>query len=329
LKYILGVDSGGTKTHGLIADETGEAIGFAVTGPGNWESVGYDGLTRNLQAVTTQVLQNAQISIEQVSGVGMGLAGYDWPSQRLSHMHAIQTLKLPGPVEIVNDTVLGILAGTEEGWGIAVVAGTGCNCRGWTRDRQREARVVGGASHWSGEAAGAIDILARAMRAVTYEWVKRGPATGLTSVFLKQTGAKNPTSLIEGVYLGRIKFDPAMILLVFETARQGDVQALEIIRWAGTELGRMAVSVINQLDLQKEVFEIVLVGSLYDGHPLLTESMRTEIHLTAPGARLARLTFPPVVGGVLLGMQKAGLDFRHKRAKLIETTRKLIKEFKG
>ena len=111
-------------------------------------------------------------------------------------------------------------------------------------------------------------------------------------------------------------------------ARQGDQQALEVIRWAGSELGMMAVSVINQLELQNEGFDVVLIGSLYDGHPLMTESMRETIQNVAPGARLVRLTVPPVVGGVILGMQEAGQDARPVRSKLIETTQKLLKEIK-
>ncbi len=328
MRYFLGVDAGGTKTHALIAGETGEAVGFGLAGPGNWESVGYDGLTRNLLDITTQSLEMAKINISRIAGAGMGLAGYDWPSQRQAHLEAIQPLKLPCSLEIVNDTTLGILAGAAEGWGISVVSGTGCNCRGWNRDRQREGRVVGGASHWSGEAAGGFDILARAMRAVTFEWAKRGPATALSPAFLQQTGAKNLDELVEGVYLGRFDLNPVMILRVFDIARQGDPQALEVIRWAGSELGMMAVSVINQLELQNEVFDVVLIGSLYDGHPLMTESMRATIHQTAPGARLVRLTVPPVVGGVVLGMQAAGLDARPVRSKLIETTRKLLQEIK-
>jgi len=328
MRYFLGVDAGGTKTHALIADETGKAAGFGLAGPGNWESVGYDGFANNLLTITNQALEMAKINISQISGTGMGLAGYDWPSQKQAHLDAIQPLKLVCPLEIVNDTTLGILAGAAEGWGISVVSGTGCNCRGWSRDHQREGRVVGGGNHWSGEAAGGFDILARAMRAVTFEWVKRGPATALTPAFLQQTGAKDLDDLVEGVYLGRFDFNPTLILLIFEIARQGDPQALEVIRWAGNELGMMAVSVINQLALQKEAFEVILIGSLFDGHTLMTESMRETIQRTAPGARLIRLTIPPVVGGVILGMQAAGQDARPVRAKLIDTTRELLKEIK-
>jgi N-acetylglucosamine kinase-like BadF-type ATPase len=326
MKYFLGVDAGGTKTHALIANETGEAIGFGLAGPGSWESVGYQGLTENLLDTTSQALVMAKIDTSQISGSGLGLAGYDWPSQRQDHLDAIHPLTLSCPLEIVNDATLGILAGAEAGWGISVVSGTGCNCRGWSRDHLREGRVVGGASHWSGEAAGGFDILFRAMRAVTFEWTRRGPATALTPAFLEQTGAKNLDDLVEGLYLERFDLNPSMILLVFEIARQGDAQALEVIRWAGRELGMMVVSVINQLDLHAEAFDVVLIGSLFDGHPMMTESITSTVQLCAPGARLVRLTVPPVVGGVVLGMQMAGLDARPVRLNLIETTRKLLKE---
>jgi len=207
MKYFLGVDAGGTKTHALIADEKGQAIGFGLAGPGNWEAVGYDGLTKNLFDATTQALDRAKIPIQAITGAGFGLAGYDWPSQRQAHLEAIQPLKLPCPLEIVNDATLGILAGAAEGWGVSVVSGTGCNCRGWSKDYKHEGRVVGGAI-WSGEAAGAFDIVVRAMQAVTYEWDKRGRATALTPAFIEVNGAKDLDDFIEGMYIGKYGLNP-------------------------------------------------------------------------------------------------------------------------
>jgi N-acetylglucosamine kinase-like BadF-type ATPase len=324
MKYFLGVDGGGTKTHALIADETGQAVGFARAGTGSWEAVGYDGLTKVLKEACARAIEMAGIRMEDIAGAGMGLAGYDWPSQKQEHLNAIAVAGLTCPLQIVNDAVLGIAAGAEEGWGISVVSGTGCNCRGWSKDHRREGRVVGGANHWSGEAAGGFDILARAMRAVTFEWSKRGPATALSQAFIKHTGAKNLDDFIEGNYVGWYGFEPTMIMLVFEIARAGDPQAIEVMRWAGRELGGMAVGVINQLNLQNEKFDVVLIGSIFDGHPAIQESVGETVHQVAPGARLVRLNVPPVVGGVLLGMESAGLDFHTRRPRLIESTEKIL-----
>jgi N-acetylglucosamine kinase-like BadF-type ATPase len=324
MNYFLGIDGGGTKTHVLIADETGQAVGFARGGTGTWEAIGYDGLTEVLKDVSARALDMADIRMEDIAGAGMGLAGYDWSSQKQDHLNAIAPLGLKMKPIIVNDATLGIAAGAEDGFGVSICSGTGCNCRGRSKDHKREGRVVGGASHWSGEAAGGFDILARAMRAVAFEWDKRGPATALTPAFIKHVGAKDLDDFIEGNYVGTYSLDPTMIMLTFEIARAGDAQAIEVMRWAGQELGGMAVGVINQLDLQKENFDVVLIGSIFDGHPAIKESVGETVHRVAPGARLVRLNVPPVVGGVLLGMEAAGVDFPKLRARLIESTEKML-----
>jgi len=303
MKYFLGVDIGGTKSHALISDENGQIVGFGRAGAGNWEGVGYAGFQQVLGEIIIQALDMAGLDREQITGAGMGIAGYDWPSQREPHMEIIQSLALQCPIELVNDAALGIPAGTREGWGLSVVSGTGCNCRGWNADRSRTGRAVGGESHWSHEAAGGFDIILRAMKAISFEWTRRGPATDLTRAFIEKTGANNLDELVEGVYLKKYPFDSSFVMLVFEIATQGDPEALKVMRWAGDQLGQIACGVIRQIGLQNLNFEVVQIGSLYDGHPLISEQMRQTIKQTAPNVEIVRLTVPPVVGGVLLGME--------------------------
>lgn len=323
--FFLGVDAGGTKTHALIADETGRALGFGAGGPGNWEAVGLDGLTRALRDSVGAALKSAGLRIGQIHAAGLGLAGYDWPSQKEMILGAIAPLELHCPVEVVNDATLGILAGTSEGWGVSIVSGTGNNCRGRSRDG-REGRVVGGAAHWSGEYAGGWDIALRAMRAITFEWNKRGPATALTPAFIEAAGAKNLDDLIEGMYLYRFQVDEHIIRRIFEVAAAGDPQALEVMRWAGRELGDLACGVIRQLALENEPVEVVLIGSVWQGHPLLAETARQTIQAVAPRAQLLRLSAPPVVGGVVLAMQQAGLPTAQARQTLLNTFPTLISQ---
>ena len=96
--------------------------------------------------------------------------------------------------------------------------------------------------------------------------------------------------------------------------------AQEIVRWAGRELGDLAVGVIHQLSFENLTFEVVLAGSLFKGGHLLHESLQEYVRDVAPGACFIRLTQPPVVGGVLLGMESAGEDFSGCRNTLLKTT---------
>jgi hypothetical protein len=56
-------------------------------------------------------------------------------------------------------------------------------------------------------------------------------------------------------------------------------------------------------------FEVVCIGSMFNGGALLMEPLKTGVKQVAPRAQFVRLNVPPVVGGVLLAMEKAGKPF--------------------
>jgi len=321
-RHFLGIDIGGTKSHALIADESGRAVGFGEGGPGNYEIVGWDGLRATLLAITDQALACADISEEQIAGAGLGIAGYDWPAERKLTYQTIESLGLKAPFEFVNDTVIGLIAGATEGWGVAVVAGTSNNCRG--RDRQgREGRVTGCGS-WFGEYGGANELVTKAVQAVSRAWAQRGPVTSLTEAFIELTDATDAMDLLEGLALERYDLSAADAPVILQVAAEGDAVAQEAIRWAGRELGSLVVGVTHQLGFERIDFEVVLIGSMFHASPMLVEAMEATVHRVAPGARLVHLTVPPVVGGVLLGMRQAGLETTALRQSLIKSTRELI-----
>jgi len=302
--YFLGIDIGSTKSHALIADGAGQILGFGQAGAGNYQVVDYPGMAAALRQVTTQSLALAGLTIDQITYAGLGISGYDWPSQRPQMIRTIHEAGLVAPLEIVNDAVLGLLAVASDTWGVALVAGTGSNC--WGRDQHgREGRVTGEGSHF-GEYGGAGDLVIMALQAVSRAWSRRGPATALSDSFIAATGARDLDDLLEGLALQYYHLGAEIAPLVFQVAHEGDRVAQELIALAGHELADLAIGVIRQLNFERQVFDVVLVGGLYNGGELFTEPLRAAIHAVAPGARLTRLTAPPVVGGVLLAMEQHG-----------------------
>jgi N-acetylglucosamine kinase-like BadF-type ATPase len=320
--FFLGVDIGGTKSHALISDDKGNALGFGTYGPGNHEEVGYEGLRIALQTVSEKALAMAGIKKDQITAAGFGIAGYDWPSERQPTLDAINTIGLLAPIEAVNDTIIGLLAGATRGWGVAVVAGTGTNCWGWDKDH-RIGRVTGVGY---GEHGGAGSLVYQALSAIAYEWTKRGPKTQLTEEFLHLTGAEDIPALLEGIEIGEYLISSDHAPLVFKVATQGDSTALSIIQWAGNELGQTAVAVIRQLKIEQQEFEVVLVGSVYEMGEMIISPMRHVIESEAPKAEMTRLASPPVVGGVLLAMEQVGVNPSQIRNHLTISTRAFIAE---
>lgn len=306
MSYFLGVDIGSSKTHVVITNQHGQLVGFGRGGPGNHQVVGYEGMYAAMQAGLQPALEMAGIAVDQIAGAGFGISGYDWPSDLPPMLELVVRLGITAPRELVNDAILGLAAGAEQGWGVAVVSGTGCNCWGW--DQNHRIGRVTGMGLIAGEAAGASEMVLRAMQLVAYAWTRRGPATALADLFIQMTGAKDLEDLLEGYTTDRYEISPAAAPAIFQVAEAGDAVARELITWAGTELGEMANAVIRQLEIQALEFEVVMLGSMFEGGPLLIQPMRAKIHQLAPKAKLVRLQVPPVLGAVVIGMQAAGIQ---------------------
>ena len=306
MPYYLGADLGATKTHTLIVDETGRALGFGESGSGNHEDVGYDGMLAAMQQGLEQALRGAGLTRSDIAGAGYGVAGYDWPSEAAATQSVIDRLGLSAPYIFVNDTVPGLVAGAEAGWGVVVVSGTGSNCRGWDRQHKREGRVTGHGV-MMGEGAGASELIHRTMQVVGYAWSKRGPLTALSDAFIRYAGAKDLEDLIRGYTTFEYPIGAEAAPLVFRVAAEGDEIAQKLIHWAGVENGEMANAVIRQLEFENLEFDVVMSGGMFEGGSMLIEPMRDTIMNFAPGARLVRLRVPPVFGAVILGMETASL----------------------
>ncbi len=322
MRYFLGVDVGSSKTHALIADENGQALGFGTAGAGNWQTVGYDGLKAALHLAVDAACATADIQKDEIAGAGFGVAGYDFPStDRQPHLDTLATLGLVCPVDVVNDGINGLLAGTRNGIGVSLAAGSGVNCCGRGANGE-QGRIVGNGSDF-GEFGGGSEIVWKGLHQVNYAWIKRIPPTALTQIYLDAVGASDVLDLMEGLSNERYHLYPAIAVKTFDAAKNGDVAAQEVVRWASEELAWLAISVTRQIGMQDAEVEIVLSGSIFKAGEILTKPMQAQILEHVPQAQFTHLSAPPVVGATLLGMEVGNFNGYPVRDELIRTTQKI------
>lgn len=365
MKYFVGFDVGSTKTHALIADETGQCVGFGQADGGNYQAVGWDGLRTALQESLAAAMasasvrqpgnhaalplprprgegrgegaalpdaprtsnteprtSNAPVTLGQIAGAGFGIAGYDFPSDRPPHLEAIATLGLSCPVEVFNDGLNGLLAGATRGVGVNVTAGSSNNCRGRNRNG-KEGRIVGNGTMF-GEFGGAMEIVQRGLHLVNYAWIQRRPPTALTQIYLEAVGAKDELDLMEGLSNDKYQLPSSLAKRVSTAAQAGDAAALEVLRWAGEELGWLAVSVARQIEMENDALEVIQSGSVFEAGRAITEPMERAVLEHCPQAKLIRLDGPPVVGAVLLGMEQANFDGYAVRERMVCTAKAVV-----
>lgn len=323
MKYFLGIDVGSSKTHALIVDETGVCIGFGKSAGGNHQSVGYEGLKNVLIESFAQAHKMSGTEVADITGAGFGVAGCDFPSDKDPHLQAIAALGLSCPVEVVNDGMNGLLAGATRGVGVNVTAGSSNNCRG-RGQRGQEGRIVGNGVTF-GEYGGALELMERGLQMVNYAWIKRIPPTALTEIYLEAAGAKNEMDLMEGLSNGQYHLSSYLAVEVITAARDGDNAACDILQWAGEELGWLAVSVARQIEMENDEVEIIQSGSVFEAGELITQPMREIVIQHCPNAKLIRLDGPPVVGAVILGMEKVNFDGYAIRDHIVRTSKEIVK----
>lgn len=323
MRYFLGIDVGSSKTHAIIADETGRCLGFGKAWGGNHQGVGYDGLENVLKLSFDGAREMSGVDIANIVGAGFGVAGFDFPSDREKHLLAIATLGLSCPVEVVNDGVNGLLAGAKRGIGVNVTSGSSNNCRGRNKNG-KEGRIVGNGSTF-GEYGGAIEIVQRGLQMVNHAWIRRIPPTALTNIFLEAMDAKDELDLMEGLSNEQYHLFPFHALKIIEAAKAGDSAAQEIIQWAGEELGWLAVSVARQIEMDNDEVEIIQSGSVFEAGEIISDPMRSIVMAHCPKANLIRLDGPPVVGAVILGMEQAGFDGYTIRDQMVRSAKEIVK----
>lgn len=320
--YVLGLDIGSSKTHALIADFSGHALGFGEAGCGNYEVVGIEGFTSAMQEAMRKALLSANIDKTDIKGIGLGISGYDWPSERAIMVSAISALGIDAPYDFVNDAVIGLIAGSSDGWGVAVDAGTGNNVMG--RDKSGKIGRITGNSIRCGEFGGAGELVWRASVAVIYAWTQRGPKTQMTQLFMAAAGVDTEEALIEGLAMDHIQLSPMLAMNIFKLAAQGDTVAQEVVNFTARELALNVNAVIRQLNFQKLSFEVILFGSTFKAGEIYLQPFKQTVLAFAPGAKFKKLHVPPVVGAVLLGAETIHLNNPLLRKNLVESTEKIM-----
>src|SRR5438034_950794 len=123
---VLGIDGGGTHTVALLAESvTGTVLGRGTSGPSNIQAVGVETALRELEAAVAAAFRNAKLPRSKVAAACLGLAGVDLTEGLDIIRGWADSVSLSERITVANDATLLFAAGTQEGWGLAIICGTG------------------------------------------------------------------------------------------------------------------------------------------------------------------------------------------------------------
>jgi N-acetylglucosamine kinase-like BadF-type ATPase len=301
-KYALGVDGGGTKTEVWLArfDDARDPIvlGRGRAGSSNARAVGMESALANLGAAIDAAWADAKLDPVAVDYAVLAMSGAGHASVREQIAAWANNRKLARLVRFEHDAEPVLVAGTPEGWGVALIVGTGSAAVGV--NRQGERKIVGGWGYHYGDEGSAYWIGRQALEAVARAADGRGTPTRLTDAIVGRLQVDSPRSVLGALeQTGNVRGAIAGLAETVErVACDGDAVALRVVDEAADELATMIARLVEQLKLGED-FPLALAGGAICGSELLRERLSSA--LKARGLHPAVVnTVPHPVAGCLL-----------------------------
>ena len=296
---VLGIDGGATSTTALLAEAaTGRVLGRGHGGPSNIQAIGEEAALRQLEAAVGAAFDSARLPYAPVAAAALGLAGIDVDGVDVIRAWS-DRVELAGKLSVANDATLLFAAGTPEGWGLAMVAGTGSIA--FALDREGRDARAGGWGYLMGDEGSAFRLGLQGLRAACRCADGIGQPTKLLAAYLGKLGSTDPRDFIPAVYRGA--WDKAAIAglapLVLELAATDDT-ARAIFETEAMELARTAAGAVANGKLPKENLPVALPGGRWLNSAAFRERFLANLRTCGVTPGPVGLVEDPAVGAVVL-----------------------------
>jgi N-acetylglucosamine kinase-like BadF-type ATPase len=309
-RLILGMDGGGTVTTTWIADADGNVLGRGRSGASNIKAVGGNAAMTALDLSILAAFHDAGIEVCPIEVSCLGLAGFDraddkdWLNRWAADSSWARRLIL------VNDGDLVVAAGTPEGWGVGVIAGTGSIAVGRAPDGRKE-RAGGWGFIFGDEGSGfaiAVSALQRVARYADGRDPEKPGGDALTRHICRSLEIDGLSELIPAVYGS--SFDRARIARlapsVVAAAGEDPTILSEILEPAGHELAELVIAVARKLGWQSGSLPLAMAGGFLLKCPIISRILLDR--LRSEGYEVEPTPVPEPVEGAMILARRALLE---------------------
>lgn len=272
MKFVAGIDGGGTKTRVCCCLPDGEIIGTEIFGPFNYNSIGAERFSQLLEEITAYLNGLGECSALCIGTAGVSNEAVKDAVARAMNFAGISCWKLVGDNMIAQE---GALNGQP---GISFISGTGSICFGKGADGE-EARS-GGWGHLLGDEGSGYALGRDALAAFTREWDGYGPATMITQLLASEKGLDTQRRVISYAYGGDKSVIADLAFIVDKAAKAGDSAALEIIRDNASKMCTLVNAVAVKLNMSEGL--VAMLGGLLENDTALKSEFISQMDRKYP-----------------------------------------------
>lgn len=284
--YILGIDGGGTKTEAAVVDRSGSVLGTGISGGSNINFVPRRSAAVAYRRAIRQALSEASAEASDIACAG---CTFGWVAEAVFAELGIDA-EVMGWRE---PEVAFMRAGVAEANRIALIAGTGSSCTGYSADGRH--LTSGGWGAVLGDEGSAYDIGLRGAKRALASIEGRMPPTLLAEKAVAYFGGGNRHGIVARFCGTRVNqaLVAGFATRICEAAQERDEAALLIMEEAGEALGELAAFVARSLFAEDDEIAVALAGGVFSAGRLVIDPIRCVLLPQFPRARLVTAAMSP------------------------------------
>ncbi|MGL5614642.1 MAG: N-acetylglucosamine kinase [Sarcina sp.] len=274
MKYIIGVDGGGTKTEAVAYSLNGEVLEKSLTGFGNLINGEQEALTNIITSIKNLT---DKIGIDELEGLYLGIAGCESGDNKEKIKNKIRET-LNKEAVVINDGELALKAMLKGEDGILTIAGTGSISFGIKDGKSAKA---GGWGHLLGDEGSGYKISIEAIKNMLNEEDNSLEKSKLTLKIMEKLNIKTVDEVIGFVYPATKDEVAILAPVVSMLAEEGDSLSISILEAEAISLAKTTGNVYRKLSFDK--CSIGLVGGVVRKSKVFRskfeETLRNEINV--------------------------------------------------
>lgn len=302
MKWVAGVDGGGSRAAVVVLDEDGQEAARTSGGSGIVEAPLIGQVADRLAALVRTALEQAGQTAPCDAAV-FALAGAGREPQRTQVEERLAAAGIARMVTVVTDAEAAFHDALGDGPGILLVAGTGSIARG--RGPGGEEARTGGWGMRIGDEGSGYAIALAGLRAVVRAIDGRDPPTALTDGLLLEPGLHDPTALVRWAEAAPKKEIAALAPIVLRVA-EADPTAQRIVEDAAEQLVLHVETLERKLGPWLDGVSVALAGGLVTAGSPFRALLEGAIGERLPDARVLENAVDGARGAARLALRRLG-----------------------
>lgn len=310
MKYLIGIDGGGTHSRLLAVDMSGNVLGFSHGKSTNVESNPLSTVKQNFFMLLRDFCDTFHQSLDDCAALCFGTAGIDTEATRRMIETMLNDTEITCPVIVVNDAVIALYASTRGNPGVMLISGTGSIGYGINKDLKTWR--VGGFGYLVGDEASAYWVAREGIAAALKAYDHSGPDTCMVNDFCKYLHLSEFDEIIDFVYQ-KNKSDLAKLSYVVAGAHaKGDAVAARIMKEALEHLFLIIETIVCELDMANEPYPLLLGGGFLPNNKWLRKALQERVAAAYPLLQIGPLQTKAEWGAIFMAANILGIKIQAK-----------------